>query len=132
MRKKILFIISLVFSFIFVSSGLNKFLFFVPDPENMPQDLAYLINSLRNVGWIMPLLGIMEILAGLVFAIPRLQALGALMIFPITIGILLTHIFTDTGGLPMAVFLIGVNLWAIIENKEKYMPLISRKQNGVS
>lgn len=125
MRKKILFIISLIFSFIFVSSGLNKFLFFVPDPENMSQDLFYLINSLRNIGWVMPLLGGIEILAGLLFAIPRLQALGAIMIFPITVGILLTHIFTDTGGLPVAIFFITVNLWAILENREKYMPLIN-------
>ena len=125
MRKKILFTLRLIFSFILVTSGLNKFFFFVPDPEGMSQDLTYMIESLRNIGWIMSLVGAIEVLAGLLFAVPRSQAIGAIMIFPVTIGILLTHTVTDTGGLPMAILLITINLWAIVENKQKYMPMFS-------
>ena len=79
---------------------------------------------MKEIGWLMPLLGVVEIVAGLLFMIPKFRALGAIMIFPILIGILLTHIFTDTSGLPVALVLFAINIWVIIENREKYKHMI--------
>lgn len=90
----------------------------------MSEDLTYLITSLKNIGWVLPLLGGIEILAGLLFILPKFRALGAIMIFPIVIGIMLTHTITDTSGLPVALVLFAINLWVIIDNKEKYVPMV--------
>lgn len=40
------------------------------------------------------------------------------------IGIMLTNITVAPSGLPIAIVLLIINLWVIIENREKYMPMI--------
>ncbi len=124
MKNKILIILGVLFGLTFINSGLNKFLNFIPQPENMSKDLTYLISSLKNIGWVMPLLGSIEILAGFLFMLPKYRALGAVMMFPVMVGIMLTHTFTDTSGLPVAVVLFAINLWVIVESREKYLPMI--------
>jgi putative oxidoreductase len=56
--------------------------------------------------------------------INKFRALGAIIIFPVMIGILLTHIINAPSGLPLAIILLAINLWVIIENREKYLPMI--------
>ncbi|MEL6559068.1 MAG: DoxX family protein [Bacteroidota bacterium] len=124
MKKIILLVLSVLFGLMFISSGLNKFLNFMPVPEDIPERLAKLTTSLMEIGWFMPLLGGAEVLAGVLFMIPKLRALGAIMIFPIMIGIMLTHTVTDTSGLPVALALFAVNIWVIYESREKYLPMI--------
>lgn len=124
MKKKILLVLSVLFGLMFINSGLNKFLNFMPVPEDMPESLTQLIGALTEIGWLLPLVGGVEVVAGLLFMIPKYRALGAIMMFPIMVGIMLTHTITDTSGLPVAVVLFAINLWVIFENREKYMPMI--------
>ncbi|MBT8184122.1 MAG: DoxX family protein [Eudoraea sp.] len=124
MKKKILLVLSILFGLMFINSGLNKFLNFMPMPEDLPESLTQLMAALTEIGWLIPLVGGVEVVAGLLFMIPKYRALGAIMIFPIMIGIMLTHTITDTSGLPVALALFVINLWVIFENKEKYMPMI--------
>ncbi|MEK6153937.1 DoxX family protein [Flavobacteriaceae bacterium 3-367] len=124
MKKKILFVLSILFGLMFINSGLNKFLNFMPMPEDMPESLTQLIAALTEIGWLLPLVGGVEVVAGLLFIIPKYRALGAVMMFPIMVGIMLTHTITDTSGLPVAAALFAINLWVIYENREKYMPMV--------
>lgn len=123
MKNKILLVVSILFGLMFVNSGLNKFFNFIPVPENMPEDLTLLIASLTSIGWLMPLIGGVEVLAGLLFMIPKFRALGAIMMLPVMVGIMLTHLITDTSGLPVAIVLFAINVWVLLDNKKKYMPL---------
>lgn len=93
-------------------------------PENMPERLTQLTDAMAEIGWLIPLIGAVEIIAGFLFIIPKYRALGAIMILPIMVGIMLTHTITDTSGLPVALILFVVNLWVLYENREKYMTLI--------
>ena len=43
------------------------------------------------------------------------------------IGILLTHIIIAPSGLPVALVLLAIEIWVIIENREKYLPMINEK-----
>jgi general stress protein CsbA len=54
----------------------------------------------------------------------KFRALGALMIFPLMIGILLTHITVAPSGLPLAIILFVILLWIIYENRARYFGLI--------
>jgi len=56
--------------------------------------------------------------------ITKFRALGAIIIFPVMVGILLTNVFIAPSGLPMALVLLAINLWIIFENREKYLPMI--------
>ncbi len=124
MKKKILFILSLLFGLMFINSGLNKFFNYIPIPKDLPENMVKLMAAFMEIGWLIPLVAVGEIIGGLLFITNKFRALGAIIIFPIMIGVLLIHITTAPSGLPIAIVLFAINLWVIIENREKYMPMI--------
>lgn len=124
MKKKILFIISLLFGLLFINGGLNKFFNYMPVPEDMPENMVKLMAAFMTITWLMPLIAVVEIVGGVLVITNKYRALGAIIIFPVMIGILLTHIINAPSGLPMALVLFAVNLWMIYENREKYLPLV--------
>src|SRR6267154_2809026 len=124
MKNKILFGVSLLFGLMYINSGLNKFFNYMPMPKDMPEDMMKLFGAFMTIGWLMPLVAVAEIIGGVLFITNRYRALGAIIILPINIGILLTHMISAPAGLPMAIILMAINIWIIIENREKYMPMI--------
>lgn len=124
MKKKILFVICLLFGLMFINAGLNKFLNYIPVPDDMPEAMVKLTEALMSISWLMPLVAVVEIVGGILFIIPKFRALGAIIIFPIVVGIVLTHTINEPSGLPVALVLLLINLWVFFENREKYLPMI--------
>lgn len=124
MKNKILLGISILFGLLFINSGLNIFFHYMPMPKDMPENMMKLAKATMEIVWLMPLVAVAQILGGLLFMIPKFRPLGAIVIFPILIGILLTHIFNAPSGLPLAIVLLAIDLWVIIDNREKYLPMI--------
>ena len=124
MKNKILFIVSLLFGLMFINGGLNKIFNYIPMPADMPESMVNLMNALMQISWLMPLVAVAEIVGGILFIIPKFRVLGAIIIFPVMVGILLTDIVNVPSGLPMGIVLLAVNLWVIFENREKYLPMI--------
>lgn len=124
MKKKILFVVCLLFGLMFINSGLNKFFNYMPMPKDMPENMMRVIGAFMEIGWLMPLIALVEIIGGVLFIIPKYRALGAIIIFPITVGVLLTHVMNFQSGIPVALILMAINLWVIIENREKYLPMV--------
>jgi len=108
----------------FINAGLNKFFNYMPMPADMPESMTKLMTAFMQVSWLMPLVAVAEITGGLLFIITKYRALGAIIIFPMLIGILLTNIFNAPSGLPIALVLFIINVWVIIENRDKYLPMI--------
>ena len=125
MKNKILFVLSLLFGLMMINAGLNKFLNYMPMPDNIPEKMLKLFNAFKEFGWLLPLVGFIEIVGGILFIIPKTRALAAIIILPVMIGILLTNTITDTSGFGIAIVLFAINLWVIIENRNKYLPIIS-------
>jgi uncharacterized membrane protein YphA (DoxX/SURF4 family) len=124
MKKKILLVVSILFGLMFINSGLNKFFNYMPMPKDMPENMMKVMTAFMEIGWLMPLVAVAEIAGGLLFITNKYRALGAIIIFPIMIGILLTHIQIAPSGLPVALALLAIEIWVIIENREKYLPMI--------
>jgi putative oxidoreductase len=124
MKQKILFVLSLLFGLMFINAGLNKFLNYMPTPPDLPEKMQKMVTAFMEIGWIMPLVGFAEMLGGILFIIPKTRALGAIVIFPVMIGIMLTNIFVVPSGLPIALVLLAINLWVIYENRRKYLPMV--------
>jgi uncharacterized membrane protein YphA (DoxX/SURF4 family) len=125
MKQKILFIVSLLFGLMFINAGLNMFLHYMPMPKDMPEKMATLMKDFMEIGWLMPLVGVSMIVGGILCIPGKTRALGAIIIFPMMIGIVLTHLINAPNGLVMALVLMAINIWIIIENSRKYMPMIS-------
>jgi len=82
------------------------------------------MGAFMEIGWLLPLIAIAEITGGVLFITNKFRALGAIILFPVLVGILLTHIFIEPSGLPLAIVLLLIEFWVIIENREKYLPMI--------
>lgn len=123
MKNKILFVFSLLFGLMMINSGLNKFFNYLPAPDDMPESTLKVMEAFMAIGWLMPLVAVVEIVGGILVIIPKYRALGAIIILPVMIGILLTHIFNVPEGLPIALILFAIHLWIIIDNRAKYQPM---------
>lgn len=123
-KSKILFFVALLFGLFFINAGLDKFFHYMPMPKDLSEKMMKAFGAFMEIGWLMPLFGIAEIVGGLLIIFPRIRALGALIIFPVMVGIILTNIVQDTSGLPIALVFSAILIWIMVENKNKYLPLI--------
>lgn len=125
-KNKVLFVLALLFGLLFIYAGLDKFFHFMPMPKDLPEKMLKAFEAFTEIGWLMPLVGITELLGGLLIILPRTRALGALIIFPVMVGIALTNIVQDQRGLPLVLVLSAILLWIMYENRAKYLPLFRK------
>lgn len=125
MKQKVILVVSILFGLMFINAGLNKFFNYMPMPDDVPQGLMDLMGAFMSIGWLLPLIAVVEIVGGVLFMTNRYRALGAIVILPVMVGIVLTHIVNAPSGLPMALVLFAINLWIILENRAKYAPLFN-------
>lgn len=124
MKNKILFVISLLFGLMMINAGLNKFFHYMPMPDDLPMRMKKVMGALLEIGWLLPLVAVVEILGGILVITNKFRGLGAIMMLPIMVGILLTNIFATPSGLPIAGALFAINLWILWENKERYARMV--------
>lgn len=96
----------------------------MPAPDDIPENMIQLMGAIDQFGWLMPLIGLVEVLGGILIILPKTRALGAIVIFPIMVGIMLTHLINSQMGLPIASVLFVILLWVLYENRKKYAGLI--------
>jgi len=124
MKKKIILVASVLFGLMFINSGLNKFFNYMPMPKDMPESLMKLMGAFMTIGWLMPLIAVAEIIGGVLFISNKFRALGAIIILPVLVGVLLTNIIYTPSALPIVLVLLGIEIWVLIENREKYLQLV--------
>ncbi|MCB9261041.1 MAG: DoxX family membrane protein [Flavobacteriales bacterium] len=124
MKNKILNVLSILLGLLMINGGLNKFFEYIPVPDDLPEAMVKLNASLMEISWLIPLVAFAELVGGLLILIPKTRALGALIVFPIMVGILMTSIINMPEGLPLTLILWAVLLWIIYENRKKYLALL--------
>lgn len=126
MKNKILLVVSILYGALMVNAGLNKLFKFFPMPEDAPRAMQDMMAAFESTGWLMPLLGVAEVIGGILLAIPRTRMVGALVLLPISIGILCSHIVGEPAGIPLALVFLAVNAWVLIDGRHRLMPLVAR------
>lgn len=91
--KYVKFILCLLFGLMFINAGLDKFLHYMPMPTPTEAQKK-LFAAFAEISWLMPLVGMVEIVGGLLFIAPKTRALGAIVILPVLVGIVI-HNFTN-------------------------------------
>lgn len=124
MKSKILLVLSILSGLVFILAGSNKLFQYMPPPEEIPEGLLAIMEAVMTFEWLLPLIGIVEMAGGILLLFPKTRALGALVLFPVLVGILLTHIFNAPQGLPMAIGLFAVNAWIMIHDSQKFKGLL--------
>jgi uncharacterized membrane protein YphA (DoxX/SURF4 family) len=126
MKSKILFVLCLLAGLMFINAGLDKFFHYMPVPKNMPDKMVKIGTAFMTIGWLMPLVGTIEVIGGLLLIIPRTRALGVIVILPVLTGILLANITMNPSTLPIVLALIAIVGWALYDNWKKYIPLLAK------
>lgn len=120
MKNKIFKVISFLFSLLLNNGGLNKYLNYMPVPDNLPEALMKDDQAIREISWLLPLVGAAEIIGGFLIMFPKTRAIGALVVFPVMGGVLLTHLTVAPEGLPIAFVVWMILGWIIWVNRQKY------------
>jgi DoxX. len=124
MKNKVYNVVSILFGLLLLNGGFSKFFNYMPQPENLSEAIIKDFGALMEISWLMPLIGIAEIIGGILIIIPKTRALGAVVIFPVMVGILLTNTLVDTSGLVISLVIWAILLWILFENKDKYKQLV--------
>lgn len=122
--KIVKLILFTLFGLMFINAGLDKFLHYMPIPELEPE-VVKTGEAFMTITWLMPLVGAVELIAGLLFIFPKTRLLGAILIFPVMVGIMLHNAVYMPSGLAIAGIFFLINLWVLYENKQKIKELIS-------
>ena len=122
MKNKIFTGARILFGFMMVNSGLNKFLNYMPIPE-MTESAEALMVALGASIYVLPFVAIVELLAGGLIITKKYNALGAVLMMPVTINIFLIHTVLNPTGIILSLVLLLINLWILIENKSKFTAL---------
>lgn len=124
MKTKIYNVLCVIFGILLINGGLDKFLHYMPVPENLPAELVKDSAAFMEISWLMPLIGSVELLGGLLVIIPRTRALAAILVTPVMTGVLFTHFTVAPDGIPVVIVIWLILGWIIFENREKYLALI--------
>lgn len=117
-------VLSVLFGLMLLNGGLTKFFNYMPPPADLPAELTKDMAAFAEIAWLMPLVGIAEIIGGLLIIIPKTRAFGAVVIFPVMVGVALTNITVAQSGIPMILIIWAILLWIIIRNWHRYLPMI--------
>jgi putative oxidoreductase len=119
------YVICILFGAMFINAGLNKFVMYMPAPE-LEGELLKVSEAMASIKWLLPLVGVIEVLGGLLFIIPRTRALGAIMILPVMVGVLLQNAIYSPSTLSIAGVLFLINLYILFDERRKYKPMIEK------
>lgn len=113
---------------IFVVSGLNGFINFIPEQSYSPEGGAF-IQNLKDSGFFWPLLKAAEIVGGILLLFGSMGQLGVLVLAPITVGIVLFHTFLSIEGAWLAYSLLALEIFLLILWRQNYAKMFgwSRK-----
>lgn len=102
--------------------GANKLFHFIPMPPPMGSAGAFM-NSLGATGYIFPALGILEMCIGIMLLLKKWPAFALTILAPISINILLFHLFLDIPGLSFALIIVAFNTILIYKHWPQFKPL---------
>lgn len=115
-------IIRILLGILLVVFGSNKFLHFIPLPPPTGSAGDFM-NSLGATGYIFPIVGILEVLIGIMFLVKKWVAFALILLAPISINILLFHLFLDIPGVGAALLVAILNGILIYKHWKQYSPL---------
>lgn len=102
--------------------GANKFLHFIP-MEAPTGSAGEFMNSLGATGYIFPVVGILEVMIGAMLLLKKWVAFALILLAPISINILLFHMFLDIPGISVALLIVVINAILIYKHWQQYKPL---------
>lgn len=102
--------------------GANKFFGFMPAPE-LPEAAGAFMGALVNSGYIMPTLGVVYILAGLLLVLNKAVPFALIILVPVSFNIVAFHLKFAPEGILFAAVVAVLNLLLIYNNWDRFKSL---------
>ena len=114
-------IVRLLLGLLLVLFGLNKLLPtpFIPLPQ-LPVKAADFMSSLVATGYVLKTVGTLEILIGALLLAKKWVAFALIALVPISLNILLFHLFLDASGIAGALLVATLNVILIYKHWSQY------------
>lgn len=126
MKTKILLAVQIIVGLLLVVFGLNKFLHFMANPPVAPE-MGMFMGALAKTGYMFPLVGVIQFLAGLAFLLNRYAPLMAIVIVPVMLNAVLAHLFLDPVGIAASAVILLLIIVVMFKNKEAYIAVLKAK-----
>jgi uncharacterized membrane protein YphA (DoxX/SURF4 family) len=110
---------------LFLVSGANGFLNFLPQPKvQLSEGALAFVGALMGTGYMLPLIfGTMSIVGALLLA-NRFVPLALALIAPFIVHSVAFHIYLESSGLPMALVVLGLELYLAWSYREAFRPML--------
>lgn len=115
-------IVRILLGLLLVLFGANKFFGFIPLPE-LPEKAASFMASLGATGYVLKTVGFLEIIIGTLLLLKKWVAFALTLLAPISINILLFHLFLDVNGIGGALLIAVLNGMLIYKHWPQYKSL---------
>jgi uncharacterized membrane protein YphA (DoxX/SURF4 family) len=126
MMKKLELVVRILFGLLFLWASIAYFFNLMPQPE-LTGDMATLMAGFAASHYIFPVIKTIELLCGIAFVSGFFVPLATVIIFPISVNILLIHVFLSPKDLPIALFIMIVNLFLAYRHSSSYKGLFVTK-----
>lgn len=117
-------IVRILLGIVLVVFGANKFLRFIP-METPTGSAGDFLNSLNATGYIFPIVGILEVIIGGLLLLKKWVPFALILLAPISINILLFHLFLDIPGIVVSMVVVVFNSILIYKNWPQFRPLFT-------
>lgn len=117
-------IVRILLGVILIVFGLNKFHPFIPLPQP-PEAAANFLNSMADTGYILTVVAIFEVFIGFMLLIKKWVPFVILLLAPISLNILLFHLFLDIPAIATAIVVVALNVMLIYKYRQNYSTLFT-------
>jgi len=108
----------------FLVFGLNKFLHFIPNPPEPPAAMDFFV-ALFKTGYFLSLLASFEVISGVLLLIGMMVPFALVLLAPIIVNIFFFHLFLAPAGLPIAAFVVVLEIALAWMHRDAFAPLFS-------
>lgn len=117
----------IVLGLIYFVFGLNFFLQFLPTPPSSGGVADVFLGGLFQSGYFFPLVKGLEVVLGAFLIIRLFVPLSLVILMPISLNILLFHVFLTPGNFAMGAVIMVIHVYLAWAYRESYKPLFNQK-----
>ncbi|WP_052143775.1 hypothetical protein [Wocania ichthyoenteri] len=124
MKTKINTTIRLILGIGLLIFGLDKFFEFVPHNHVMDEDLIAAFTGLMANKFILPTVGVVEVISGLLLLTRKYSLIGLLLMVPVTYGIIAFHLAVDLAGIVPGLLVALMHIYLLSSKRKALTNLV--------
>ena len=126
MNKKIETTVRMILGIVLLVFGLDKFFAFVPHGHVMTEELMAAYKGLIANKFILPTVGAVEIITGIILISGRYIVLALIALLPIVFGIIAFHLAVDLHGILPGLGVLALYTYILLYRFSDFVDLIKR------